>query len=94
VLLDRNVEVASGLERAINRVALNRRGDSVEVGEAELLEPLHLLGKARHPVADPVREKRRAEAAVAATRGVGDPRAVEQDHVASRIALLCQHGRP
>jgi len=66
-------------------VARDGVADSVEVVAREPLERLHLARPAREPIGDPVRQRRGAEAAVAAGRAERDPLALQQDDA---LALL------
>ena len=68
-------QLAGGLEVAVDAVALEVGPQPVEVLQAEPLEHRHLVGEAREPVLDAVRERGDGEPAVAAAgaeaRGLG-----------------------
>ena len=64
----RDVELAGALPAAVDAVPLQRLLDRVEVGPAEPLEPREVVRAALGAVGQPVRQARRAEAAVAPRR--------------------------
>ena len=76
--------VARVLPAAVDPVALDRRAHRVEVLAAHPLERVELARPARAPVLDPVGERGRAEAAVAARRAEGELLALEQRRRACR----------
>ena len=88
----RERELARLLEAGVDPVAGDRLLDRCEVLAPETLELRHLLGPARHPVLDPVGQRRVREAAVPPAGAEGDALALQQHDLAPR-ALLAREQR-
>ena len=84
VRLDRDVEVARGVEVALDPEPLEVSPRVGEVLEPEPLERRHLVGKPGQAVVDPVGEEGGEEASVATAGGAGELASVEHDHLARR----------
>ena len=89
-----DVDHAGALVVAVDRVALDRRLDGVEVVQAELFEQFDLVGEAMLAVGDAVGERRLHEPAVATARRRTDLGGVDQHDVTGRVALLGDDRRP
>ena len=94
VLLGGDVELPGPREVDVHAVAGDRRLDGVEVGLALAGQLGHLVGPARQPVAEAVGDGGGHEAAVAPRGALGDPVALEDQHVQAGIGLLGQQGGP
>src|SRR4029079_14628616 len=68
--------------------------EPLEVLEPEALERLDLVGEVADAVADPVRDRRREEAAVPARRTLADRVALYEDDAAIGVARLRMEGCP
>ena len=82
------------LPAAVDGQVADGRLDGREVLVTELDEPRVLRGEELLPLADPVRERRHADAAVAAARLPAGGAGLEHDDVGRRVLLLGEERRP